>query len=46
MDPQTLPSEELHLYNTIKQRYQVAFEPFRVGDHALQLLKILSLIHI
>ncbi len=43
MDPQTLPSEELHLYNAIKQRYQVAFEPFRVGDHALQLLKITDL---
>lgn len=43
MDPQTLPSEELHLYNTIKQRYQVAFEPFRVKEHNLQLLKITDL---
>lgn len=43
MDPQTLPSEALHLYNAIKQRYQVAFEPFRVRDHALQLLKITDL---
>ncbi len=43
MDPQTLPSEELHLYNAIKQRYQVAFEPFRVREHDLQLLKITDL---
>ena len=43
MDPHFLPAEALALYNTIKDRYQVAFEPFRVRDHQLQLLKITDL---
>ncbi len=43
MDPQTLPEKELHLYNTIKSRYKVAFEPFKVKEHALHLLKITDL---
>ena len=43
MDPQTLPAETLALYNTIKARYQVAFEPFRVRDCQLHLLKITDL---
>lgn len=43
MDPHTLPAEALALYNTVKERYQVAFEPFRVREHQLQLLKITDL---
>jgi len=43
MDPQTLPEKELHLYNTIKSRYKVAFEPLKVREHALHLLKITDL---
>ncbi len=43
MDPRTLPADALALYNRIKTRYQVAFEPFRVGDCPLHLLKITDL---
>ena len=43
MDPQTLPAHERQLYNAIKDRYTVAFEPFRIKEHKLQLLKITDL---
>ena len=43
MDPQTLPEKELQLYNAMKSRYTVAFEPLRIREHALQLLKITDL---
>lgn len=43
MDPQTLPVEERAIYNTIKQRYSVAFEPLKIRAHKLQLLKITDL---
>lgn len=43
MDPQTLPIEELNLYNAIKSRYKVAFEPLKIREHALHLLKITDL---
>lgn len=43
MDPQTLPAAELTLYNAIKQRYKVAFEPLTIREHALHLLKITDL---
>lgn len=43
MDPQTLPAEALALYTRIKERYTVAFEPFRVRDYHLHLLKITDL---
>ena len=43
MDPNTLPAEELALYQAIKQRYTVAFEPFKVREHYLHLLKITDL---
>ena len=43
MDPNTLPAEELALYQAIKQRYTVAFEPFKVREHHLHLLKITDL---
>jgi predicted nicotinamide N-methyase len=43
MDPQTLPAFELTLYNTIKDRYKVAFELLRIREHRLQLLKITDL---
>jgi predicted nicotinamide N-methyase len=43
MDPQTLPAFELTLYNTIKDRYKVAFEPLKIGEYRLQLLKITDL---
>lgn len=43
MDPQTLPAEELAIYNTIKKQYKVGFEPFTVKEHRLNLLKIKDL---
>jgi predicted nicotinamide N-methyase len=43
MDPQTLPAHERELYNTIKKRYTVAFEPLKIREHKLQLLKITDL---
>lgn len=43
MDPQTLPEQELQLYNTIKSRYKVAFEPLKIREHALHLLKLTDL---
>ena len=43
MDPNTLPAEEQALYQAIKQRYTVAFEPFKVREHHLHLLKITDL---
>jgi len=43
MDPQTLPDYERALYNTIKDRYKVAFEPLKIKDYRLQLLKIIDL---
>lgn len=43
MDPQTLPAFELKLYNTIKDRYNVAFELLKIREHRLQLLKITDL---
>ena len=43
MDPQTLPTYERSLYNTIKDRYTVAFEPLKIREHKLQLLKITDL---
>jgi predicted nicotinamide N-methyase len=43
MDPQTLPAFELTLYNTIKDRYKVAFEPLKIREYRLQLLKITDL---
>lgn len=43
MDPQTLPTYERTLYNTIKDRYKVAFEPLKIREHKLQLLKITDL---
>lgn len=43
MDSQTLPAEALALYTNIKERYKVAFEPLKVRDYQLQLLKITDL---
>lgn len=43
MDPQALPAFERTLYNTIKERYKVAFESLKIRDHRLQLLKITDL---
>lgn len=43
MDPQTLPAYERSLYNTVKERYKVAFEPLKIREHKLQLLKITDL---
>ncbi len=39
MDPQTLPTYERALYNTVKDRYKVAFEPLKIKDYTLHLLK-------
>ncbi len=43
MDPQTLPAFELTLYNSIKDRYKVAFELLKIREHQLHLLKITDL---
>ncbi|MGD9949865.1 MAG: methyltransferase [Desulfobulbus sp.] len=43
MDPQTLPEQELNLYNAIKSRYKVAFEPLKIREHAIHLLKMTDL---
>ena len=43
MDPQTLPEKERALYNAIKERYTVAFEPLRIRDYHLRLLKLVDL---
>lgn len=43
MDPQNLPAHERTLYNAIKDRYSVAFEPLKIREHKLQLLKITDL---
>jgi predicted nicotinamide N-methyase len=43
MDPQTLPAEARALYEGIKNRYTVAFEPLKIREHKLQLLKITDL---
>ena len=43
MDPQALPAYERSLYETVKERYKVAFEPLKIREHKLQLLKITDL---
>jgi len=43
MDPQTLPAYERDLYNAVKDRYTVSFEPLKIREHKLQLLKITDL---
>ncbi len=43
MDPQTLPEKELNLYTAIKDRYKVAFEPLKIREHSLHLLKMTDL---
>jgi Predicted methyltransferase len=43
MDPQTLPEHERTLYNAITKRYAVAFEPLRVRNYQLHLLKLTDL---
>ncbi len=40
MDPQTLAPAARALYDRIKSRYQVTFEPLKIGTHRLHLLKI------
>ncbi|PID71866.1 MAG: methyltransferase [Desulfobulbus propionicus] len=39
MDPQTLPEKELALYKAIKSELKVAFEPLKIKDTRLNLLK-------
>ncbi|MBV5317096.1 MAG: methyltransferase domain-containing protein [Desulfobulbaceae bacterium] len=43
MDPKTLPALERTLYNNIKNQYTVTFEPLKIREHKLQLLKITDL---
>ncbi len=43
MDPQTLPSEAKKIYDRIRDRYKVGFEPLRIGDIRLNLLKMTDL---
>ena len=43
MDPRTLPPQQLHLYEAIKNQYKVAFEPLKIQGHQLQILKIQDL---
>lgn len=41
MDPQTLPADELALYNTIREQYKVGFEPLQLdGGIRLNLLTV------
>jgi len=39
MDPQTLPDDQREIYNRIRQRYKVAFEPLRLQRGMLHLLR-------
>ncbi len=43
MDPNTLPEKELELYNAIKAKYKVGFEPLTVQDHRLNILRYTDL---
>lgn len=43
MDPQTLPAEELALYKEIKKELKVAFEPLKVQNHRVNILKCTDL---
>lgn len=43
MDPQTLPAREQEIYQNIRQQYKVGFEPLKVGDIRLNLLKMIDL---
>lgn len=43
MDPQTLPAEELALYEEIKKELKVAFEPLTIKNHRLNILKCTDL---
>ncbi len=43
MDPKTLPDKELAIYDKIKKKYKVAFEPLHLGEKRLHLLKTTDL---
>ena len=43
MDPQTLPTEARIIYEQIKARYQVHFEPLTVREHRLNILRMSDL---
>ena len=43
MDPQTLPIEARTIYEQIKARYQVHFEPLTVREHRLNILRMSDL---
>ncbi|HDL98764.1 MAG TPA: methyltransferase, partial [Desulfobacteraceae bacterium] len=43
MDPQTLPAAEQVIYQKIKNEYQVAFEPLKLGAVRLNLLQVTDL---
>ena len=43
MDPQTLPADALRLYTAIKGQYKIAFEPLKIRDYSLFLLKMTDL---
>ncbi len=43
MDPRNLPPDERSLYEQIKARYQVRFEPLSVREHRLNILRVTDL---
>jgi predicted nicotinamide N-methyase len=43
MDPQTLPAAEQAVYNRIREKYRVGFEPLQLGSVRLQLLTVSDL---
>lgn len=43
MDIRTLPEKEREIYNRIKKDYSVKFEPFKIGNHSIRLLKAVDL---
>lgn len=43
MDPQTLPPAELAIYTRLKEQYALAFEPLKIRDQRLNLLKMTDL---
>ena len=43
MDPQTLPAREKALYDKVKEQLKVAFEPLKVGQYRINLLRCTDL---
>lgn len=43
MDIRTLPEREREIYNRLKERYSLYFEPLKLGDDTIRMLKIADL---